>query len=145
MIIEKQEKDYTIYDWWRKVMVENYANFDGRARRSEYWYFSLFNFIIIFSFAIIMAVLSSVVNDEDVFLFSMIPLVLGFMVILIPSIAVAVRRLHDTGKSGWYYLLGVIPIVSYVGGIVLLVFYCSDGDRGDNQYGLDPKKRNLDF
>ena len=61
------------------------------------------------------------------------------LAMLLPIVAVAVRRLHDTGKSGWWYLIGVIPLVSYVGSIVLLVFYCTDSDPGSNKWGPNPK------
>ena len=67
---------------------------------------------------------------------------LGLIVLalFIPSIAVAVRRLHDTGRSGWWYIIGMIPVVSYVGSIVLLVFYCTDSQPGRNKWGPNPKK-----
>ena len=82
---------------------------------------------------------------EDIIMgIGVIILCLGLLVALamfLPMLAVAIRRLHDTNRSGWFYLLSVIPIINYIGGIVLLVFYCLDGDVGTNQYGADPKGR----
>ena len=71
-------------------------------------------------------------------------LVLAGLILFLPSLALAVRRLHDTGKSGWWYLIGVIPIVSYIGGLVLLVFYCTDGEAGTNKWGPNPKEGHQD-
>lgn len=96
----------------------NYANFNGRARRSEYWYFALFHFIVL----IILAFLSTYLGLTVLYL---IYLLFAFL----PSLAVGVRRMHDVGKSGWFLL---IPIYS-------LILACTEGDQGDNKYGLDPK------
>ena len=127
-------------DWWKKVVFENYANFSGRARRSEYWYFTLFNIIIFVPLVILFVVFAeSGGNSEAISLIFMLFFIVVALALLIPSIAVAVRRLHDTGKSGWWYILGVIPVVSYVGGIVLLVFYCMDGEPNSNKWGPNPK------
>ena len=98
-----------------KSVFSNYANFSGRARRSEYWYFVLFSLII---------GLIPIVN-----------LIVG-LISIIPGIAVCVRRLHDIGKSGWWLLLGFIPIA---GPIVLLVWFCTDSQPGENQWGANPK------
>ncbi|MCH9660824.1 MAG: DUF805 domain-containing protein [Bacteroidetes bacterium] len=127
-------------DWWKKVVFKNYANFEGRARRSEYWYYTLLNIIIVVPLAFLIGFVGGGAGeDSPIFYIGLGLLLLIALALLIPSIAVAVRRLHDTNKSGWWYLLGVIPLVSYIGGIVLLVFYCSNGDSGTNQYGQDPK------
>jgi len=115
-------------EWYLKVMRDNYANFSGRARRSEYWYFTLFNVLAI----ILLALLGLVTGIFFVFYLVYI------IAMIIPSLAVSVRRLHDTGKSGWFILLGLVPL----GGLVLLVFYCIEGDRGPNEYGPDPKNDN---
>ncbi len=138
----KSEDQYNMFDWWKKVFIDNYANFDGRARRAEFWYFTLVNVILAFVFGFFAVITGFLEGGNDVpvaFIVSMILFFLGYLVMLIPSIAVAVRRLHDTGKSGWWYLLRVIPFVASVGSIVLLVFYCIEGDRGQNEYGPDPK------
>lgn len=140
LIIKKLESEYNILDWWKKVVFENYANFSGRARRSEYWYFTLFNIIIFVPLVILFVVFAdSGGNSEAISLIFMIFFIIAALALFIPSIAVAVRRLHDTGKSGWWYLIGVIPIVSYVGSIVLLVFYCMDSEPDSNKWGLNPK------
>ncbi len=142
MRIEKTEDDYNMFDWWKKAFIDNYANFDGRARRKEYWYFTLVNILAVFLFVIFIASTAFTLDSDEppmIFIGAMIIFVLAALVMLIPSIAVAVRRLHDTGKSGWWYLLRVIPFVSSIGSIVLLVFYCLEGDRGQNEYGPDPK------
>jgi len=115
-------------EWYLKVMRDNYANFSGRARRSEYWYFTLFNVLAI----ILLALLGLVTGIFFIFYLVYI------IAMIIPSLAVSVRRLHDTGKSGWFILLGLVPL----GGLVLLVFYCIEGDRGPNEYGPDPKNDN---
>lgn len=92
-----------------------YADFKGRSRRKEYWLFMLIYFI-----------------------FAAIPLVKFIWVLaaIIPAIAVTVRRLHDTGRSGWLILLGLIPLV---GGIILLIFCCQDSQPGINRFGYNPK------
>lgn len=118
-------------NWYLEVL-KNYAVFSGRARRKEYWMFVLFNVI----FSIVATILDNVLGlaIKDV---GYGPIyILYALAVLIPGIAVAVRRLHDTGKSGWFLLLGLIPCV---GGIILLVFVVTAGDVGDNEYGPDPK------
>lgn len=107
-----------------KTCFTKYATFSGRARRSEYWYFCLFNAIA----ALVMKVLSLAID---------LPLDTIYSVaVFIPGLAVIVRRLHDIGKSGWFYLIGLIPLVGW---ILLLVWFCKAGDCGDNAYGPDPK------
>jgi uncharacterized membrane protein YhaH (DUF805 family) len=105
--------------------VREYAKFSGRSRREEYWLFNFFN--VLFSL-IILAV--SIIFEAPVIYLAYI------FGMFIPSLAVTVRRLHDTGKSGWYYLVSLIPIV---GSIWLMVLMCIKGDIGENQYGPDPK------
>ena len=100
---------------------KNYANFKGRARRSEYWYFILFYYV----FSIAAALIDSAIKDEVGY----IGIVYAFATI-VPSLAVGVRRMHDVGKSGWYIL---IPIYN-------LVLFCTNGDVGNNEYGNDPKE-----
>lgn len=114
-----------------KVVRDNYANFNGRARRKEYWYFVLANFLI------------SLVTNVLVFIsdyLSFVAIIIG-LALFIPSLAVTIRRLHDTNKSGWYLLLGLIPLVNFY----LLYLMFVEGDRGPNQYGPDPKgQENID-
>jgi uncharacterized membrane protein YhaH (DUF805 family) len=117
--------------WYFKVL-QNYFNFSGRARRKEYWMFFLFQIIFAIVAIIIDNVLGLAIKD------------IGYgpvyglyaLATLIPGLAVTVRRLHDIGKSGWYFLLAFIP---FIGGIILLVFAVTDGDVGANTYGPDPK------
>jgi uncharacterized membrane protein YhaH (DUF805 family) len=125
-------------NWYLKVL-KQYTDFEGRARRQEYWMFALFNILIIFVLAIVLGMLGSATDMSEI---AMIPLVVYYLGIIIPSIAVAVRRLHDQNKSGWYYCVTFIP---FVGGIWLLVLLCTEGDRGSNQYGLDPKNPNTEL
>lgn len=104
------------------VLKNQYADFTGRAIRSQFWYFVLFNFIISF-----------VLSFIDGFIFQRQILSLIFsLAVLVPSIAIGVRRLHDLGKSGWFYLLALIPIV---GQILLIVWFCTKGQTTKNQYG----------
>lgn len=117
---------------WYLAVLKNYAGFSGRARRKEYWMFTLFHVI----FAIIAVVIDNVLGIaiRDV---GYGPIYLLYtLVTLIPGLAVSVRRLHDTGKSGWFLLVGLIPCV---GGIILLVFMVTAGEVGENAYGPDPK------
>ena len=105
---------------------KKYAEFSGRARRKEYWMFILFNMLVAFGVNIVDAVLGM----EGV-------LAAGYsLAALIPAWAVFTRRMHDIGKSGWWWLIGLVPIV---GAIVQLVFMCKDSQPGDNAYGPNPK------
>ena len=106
------------FSYFTNAITNNYANFEGRARRSEYWYFTLFSTIISWGFSYL-----GIAMD-----FPWISLVYSFGIIL-PSIAVGVRRMHDVGKSGWYIL---IPIYN-------LILACTDSEVGQNQYGPNPK------
>ena len=107
--------------------LKKYFVFSGRARRSEYWYFALFNFFII----IVLQFLSNVIGDIAALLVSIYALA-----VFIPGLAVLVRRLHDVGKSGWMVFISLIPII---GGIWLLVLTIRDSNPGDNLYGPNPK------
>jgi len=120
-------------EWYLKVVRDNYANFTGRARRQEYWMFVLFNIIFIFAIALISGIMASIF-DAPAF---MILYALYIFAVIIPSLAVAVRRLHDIGKSGWFYLIGLIPLI---GGIWLIILFATEGDVGPNAYGQDPKR-----
>ncbi|WP_115717360.1 DUF805 domain-containing protein [Gallaecimonas mangrovi] len=105
-----------------------YADFSGRARRQEYWMFGLFNLLII----VAIMVLIQVTQEPRL---AIIELVYA-LVVLIPSLSLTVRRLHDTGRSGWWILIQMIPLA---GGIIFLVFMCSDSHPGTNLYGPNPK------
>jgi uncharacterized membrane protein YhaH (DUF805 family) len=124
-------------EWYKKVVFENYSNFKGRARRSEYWYFALANGII-FTLLIVIGTIIGTVLD-DVITGAIIGYVLfGLYTLatLLPGLAVVARRLHDVGKSGWFYLVAFIP---FIGGIWILILFCTEGTQGPNQYGPDPK------
>jgi uncharacterized membrane protein YhaH (DUF805 family) len=119
---------------WYLMVLKRYAQFSGRSRRKEYWMFTLINIIISLAiYAVSFATLShsTVVSGILVVVFFIYSLL-----VLVPGLAVAVRRLHDIGKSGWMLLIGLIPIV---GGIILLIWAASDSQPGDNQYGPNPK------
>jgi uncharacterized membrane protein YhaH (DUF805 family) len=110
-----------------KSFFANYANFSGRARRSEYWFASLFAFIV----NLPLVVLSSIADQGQVGIFTLMQL--GWTVaIIVPSLAVASRRLHDTGKSFGYYFLILIPLV---GAILVLIELLKDSAPGPNKYG----------
>ena len=112
--------------------LKKYAVFSGRDTRTEYWMYVLFNFI----FAIVAMILDNVLHltlgelPYGVFYF------LYALVTLVPSTAIAARRLHDVSKSGWFMLIALIPLV---GAIWLLVLLCTDSDNGANEYGPNPK------
>jgi len=120
---------------WYLTVLKNYAVFSGRARRMEYWMFALFNFIFAIAAMVLDNFLGLAIEDVGYGPFYII----YALATLIPSLAASVRRLHDTSKSGWYLLLGLIPCV---GGIILLVFMATAGDVGENEYGSDPKEFN---
>jgi uncharacterized membrane protein YhaH (DUF805 family) len=134
---------------WMLMPLRRYADFSGRSRRKEYWMFTLFILLVY-------AVLGTLIAMGGVFSSMGDPGatpqigVLGWLGIgllgifalgiFIPALAVIVRRLHDQDKSGWFILLQFIP---YIGGIVLLVFMCIDGTKGENRFGPDPKGENI--
>ncbi|RKS86015.1 uncharacterized membrane protein YhaH (DUF805 family) [Orbus hercynius] len=121
-------------DWYLKCIKDNYANFNGRARRKEFWMFTLFNWIVIF----VLMILAGIFGSFSHSLASIVVFIYFIFAaaVIIPTIAVTVRRLHDTGRSGWWYLIIFVPIV---GPIILLVFMFLDSMPIENQYGLNPK------
>ncbi len=133
--MEKHESNYNMVDWWKKVMLKNYANFSGRARRAEYWYFVLGNFILIMPFYVI-AMIGVATDMGAISTLGMIVYVIVALATIVPSLAVAVRRLHDINKSGWLYFIALIPLI---GAIILLVWFFTEGDKFTNNYGPDPK------
>lgn len=110
---------------WYVQVLKRYADFSGRAHRTEFWMFTLVNLVII----LILSLLDSFIG---------VGLLGGIysLAVLIPSLAVSVRRLHDTDRSGWWLLIGFIPVIGF---IVLLVFVVQDSDVGDNRFGPNPK------
>ncbi len=124
-------------EWYLKVVRDNYANFSGRARRQEYWMFTLINMLIILPLNIGSAAL--VESSSGLAGILSILVLIYSVVVFIPSLAVVVRRLHDVGKSGWFYFIVLIPLVGF---IWILVLFCTEGDTGPNEYGPDPKGGN---
>jgi len=110
--------------WYLKVL-RQYADFSGRARRTEYWMFQLFNII---AFIVLYAI--------DVGLGTMFLGLIYGLAVLLPSLAVAARRLHDIGRSGWWQLIGIIPLI---GAIVMIVWCATEGQPEPNQWGANPK------
>ena len=123
-------------EWYLKVMRDNYANFSGRARRKEYWMFALVQTIVMIGLMILDSVLGLDFELKGISLGYGYLYLIGIIVHFIPSLAVLVRRLHDVGKSGWFYFIFLIPII---GIIWLLVLYCTEGQKEDNKWGPDPK------
>jgi uncharacterized membrane protein YhaH (DUF805 family) len=117
---------------WFLMVLKKYAVFSGRAQRAEYWYFFLFYMIIYMGLSIVEGFTGLYFAEASIGLLSGI-FALGT---LIPSLSVGVRRLHDTGRSGWWLLIGLIPII---GVIVLIVFAVQDSMPGENTYGPNPK------
>ena len=120
------EANYGIIDWFKKGL-RNYTNFSGRARRKEYWYFLL----IQTGLMIIAMILDTIIFDTGVGLFYIL-VALG---LFIPNLAVTIRRLHDTNRSGWWILISLIPLL----GILLIVFLASDTKFESNQWGSPAK------
>jgi uncharacterized membrane protein YhaH (DUF805 family) len=119
---------------WYVDVLKKYAVFSGRARRKEYWMFTLFNIIAYIVILIISTALAAI--DNSLGLIGSLLLLLYAFAVIVPSLAVAVRRLHDTGRSGWWFLIAFVP---FVGGIILLVFTVQDSVPGENEYGKNPK------
>jgi uncharacterized membrane protein YhaH (DUF805 family) len=118
-------------NWWLTA-IKKYADFSGRARRTEYWMFVLFNVI----FAIVAIVLDNFLGTASEEVGYGLFYGLFSLAIILPTWAVTVRRLHDVGKSGWWIFISLIPLI---GGIWLFVLTLTDSDSGDNQYGPNPK------
>ncbi|MDG3088035.1 DUF805 domain-containing protein [Vibrio hannami] len=107
-------------------VLKNFAVFEGRARRKEYWMFFIFNLLFSFAFQAIDRTMGTVYLG-----------LIYSLIVLVPSISVSVRRLHDTDRSGWWVLISLIPIVGF---LILLFFMALDGQPGHNRYGSNPKQ-----
>lgn len=118
-------------EWYLKVL-RQYADFNGRARAKEYWMFVVFNILVSIVFSVIDGVVLNLMLGIE------IPILgsLYSLAVIVPSIAVGVRRLHDRGKSGWMLLIGLIP---FIGSIWLIVLFAGSGEAFENQYGPNPK------
>ncbi len=121
------EANYGIMDWFKKGL-RNYANFSGRARRKEYWYFVLVQMGLV----IIAMILDAIIFNSEIGLFYIV-VALG---LFLPGLAVTIRRLHDTSRSGWWFLISILPLI---GSIILLVFLASDTKLETNQWGPPAK------
>lgn len=118
-------------DWYFGAF-KKYADFSGRARRTEYWMFALFNLIFAFVLALLDRLLGTASRNGGVGILGG----LYSLAVLLPSLALSVRRLHDVGKSGWWLLIALVPCV---GAIYLFILTVTDSDPGPNQYGPNPK------
>ncbi|WP_239455599.1 DUF805 domain-containing protein [Flavobacterium ginsenosidimutans] len=123
-------------EWYKIAMFQNYANFSGRARRSEYWYFRLATGILFFAFAFLAIILSAILGPIVGLSIVGVLFFLYMLASIIPSLSVTVRRMHDLGKSGWTILVALIP---FAGPIWMLVLLITEGEFGENYYGPDPK------
>ncbi|GIF63442.1 DUF805 domain-containing protein [Asanoa ishikariensis] len=116
-----------------KAVLTNYVGFSGRARRSEYWWFVVFSILV----NVVARILDSVLFDTTTSGTGIIGGIVG-LALFLPGLAVAIRRLHDTDRSGWWVLLALIPII---GAIVLIVFMAGDSKPGTNRFGANPKEQ----
>ena len=137
----------SLFTYWLECFTKHYADFSGRARRREYWGTVLFNALIQAGLSIILSIVATIlfssieINGEVTFspLFFLLldtPIYIYLLIWLLPGLAVAVRRLHDIGKSGWNLLWILLPIV---GAIMLIYWYCQDSELGENKWGANPK------
>jgi len=117
----------SLWEYYIKVL-KNYVNFKGRARRREYWGFALFYTLVLFA----LALAGDILGDENGAIVSLYSLAT-----FLPALAVLFRRLHDIGKSGWFWLFGLIPLVGW---IIILIWVCKDSQQGENKYGPNPKE-----
>ena len=115
-------------EYFVDVVRYHYADIDGRARRKQYWMFTLFDVVIGLAVAAIFGLVSQNVSDIASGLYT--------LALFAPGLGLTIRRLHDTSRSGWYLLIGIIPILGW---IALFYFLCDEGDAGPNEYGPDPK------
>jgi len=118
---------------WMTMPLKRYTDFSGRSRRKEYWSFVLGVFIA----AVVLGIVEGILGLSGMVGGVYGPLTTIFLLaIIVPSIAVQVRRFHDQDKSGWFVLLALIP---FLGGLAVLVFMCLEGTKGANRFGPDPK------
>lgn len=134
MKVKQNDTPSTFIDFAVLAVTKNYANFEGRARRKEYWGSMLVYFIL--SIIVSMVVNLTFLISEYLTYFLMVVASLIYLALIIPMLSITVRRLHDIDKSGWFYLVSLIPLI---GGIWLLILLCTEGTRGENRFGADPK------
>lgn len=126
-------RELSIWRYFDKCVAQNYVNFEGRARRKEFWSYQLVYFLLYLAVYIPSLIL---IVMTEISSFAFIPFVMA-IALWLPGLAVCVRRLHDIGRSGWWYLILLIPLI---GGFILLYWAIKEGDPGPNQYGEDPKQ-----
>lgn len=112
-------------NWYLEVIQKKYAEFNGRAHREEFWMFVAVNLGIMIVLAIVADLLHLRILST-----------IYALAVLIPSLAVGARRLHDTNRTGWWQLIGLVPVL---GLLVLIYFFIQDSDTGANQYGQNPR------
>lgn len=134
---------------WMLMPYRRYADFSGRSRRMEYWMFSLFQFLVLCAFFLLIFIGGYSIDEYGgsgelgaLGYVGIIGLVIFALGSFIPSLAVTVRRLHDQDKSGWWILIQFVP---YIGGLIMLVLMFIDGTRGENRFGPDPKADGEEF
>ncbi len=120
---------------WFWLGFQRWSDFRGRSRRKEYWYFTLINGLILLILVTAAVVVESL--NEDLFDIFLGIGIVYYLFILVPSLSLTIRRFHDTGNTGWFFLFGLIP---YVGSIIILVFMLLDGQPFENKWGPDPKQ-----
>jgi uncharacterized membrane protein YhaH (DUF805 family) len=120
---------------WYLGAIKKYAVFSGRARRKEYWYFTLFNTLISIAFLVLELLAGIAIKEMGLGVGMLCSLYM--LALIVPGFAVTVRRLHDTGRSGWWVFLPLIPLL---GAIILIVFLATDSTAGANKYGPNPKE-----
>lgn len=115
---------------WYLQVLRKYATFDGRAHRTEFWTFVLVNIIV----SVGLNIVNAIIGTDGALGAGLLSSIYA-LAILIPTLAVGVRRLHDIGRSGWWLLIALIPIVGF---IILIVWYATEGERAANEYGPNP-------
>ena len=133
---QEDDNELSLWGFYMKCLKDKYASFDGRARRKEYWSFALFNAIIYFIFYAVGIFLAVSTRSETLALIVFGILGIYGLGVIIPSLAVTVRRLHDIGKGGGWIFISFVP---FVGGLILFVFTLLDSEAGENRFGSNPK------
>ena len=133
---QEDDNELSLWGFYMKCLKDKYASFDGRARRKEYWSFALFNAIIYFIFYAVGIFLAVSTRSETLALIVFGILGIYGLGVIIPSLAVTVRRLHDIGKGGGWIFISFVP---FVGGLILFVFTLLDSEAGENRFGPNPK------